>query len=317
MKIKEIYELAIEQGIKADPRGKEEVERSLKRVKDSLERLSTEEKELFDLEKLSNPYSDTRVLVGNPGTEIKHVLAGIDIEVGEVLLADRLREKGEGIDLLISHHPEGRALASLPDVMIMQADIWHKQGVPINIAESLMSRRMREVYRMLMPVNHERAIDVSRILNIPFMCVHTPADNLVTSFLQKAFDDDPPYTLKDVMHKLRTYPEFKEAARESAGPDILVGEESNRAGKVMVDMTGGTEGPREAIEKLAAAGIGTLVGMHMGEKIRKEAEKHNVNVVIAGHIASDSIGMNLFLDMLEKKDIKIISCSGLRRVSRA
>ena len=62
--------------------------------------------------------------------------------------------------------------------------------------------------------------------------------------------------------------------------------------------------------------IGTLVGMHMSEKNRKEAEKHKINVVIAGHDSSDSVGMNLFLDELEKKGVTIIPCSGFIRFSR-
>jgi len=41
-----------------------------------------------------------------------------------------------------------------------------------------------------------------------------------------------------------------------------------------------------------------------------------LNVVIPGHISSDSLGVNLFLDELEKRGIKIIPCSGLIRVSR-
>lgn len=317
MKLKEIYELAIKEGIAADPRGKEEVEKALERVKKKYDSLEAQEREFFDEEKLRNPYSDTRILTGDPNTEVRTVLAGVDMEIGEVLLADRFREKGNSIDLLVSHHPEGKALATLSDVMFMQADIWHKQGVPINVAESLINRRMKEVFRLLMPINHNRAIDVAKLLDIPFICVHTPSDNLVTSFLQKSFDEDPPYTLKDVVYQLRTFPEYKEAAKEGAGPNIQVGAEENRAGRVMVDMTGGTEGPKEALEKLAAAGVGTLVGMHMGEKIRKEAEKNNINVVIAGHMASDSMGMNLYLDRLEKKGIKITPCSGLKRVSRA
>jgi len=40
-------------------------------------------------------------------------------------------------------------------------------------------------------------------------------------------------------------------------------------------------------------------------------------VVIAGHISSDSLGVNQFLDELEKRSIEIIPCSGLIRVSRA
>jgi hypothetical protein len=38
--------------------------------------------------------------------------------------------------------------------------------------------------------------------------------------------------------------------------------------------------------------------------------------VIAGHMSSDSLGMNQFLDELERKGIEVITCSGLTRVSR-
>ncbi|NLC37920.1 MAG: NGG1p interacting factor NIF3, partial [Clostridia bacterium] len=64
------------------------------------------------------------------------------------------------------------------------------------------------------------------------------------------------------------------------------------------------------------AGVGTIVCMHMSEKHRKEAEKAHLNVVIAGHMASDSLGMNLFLDLLEERGIQIETCSGLYRVKR-
>ncbi|MCD6194962.1 hypothetical protein J7K05_02100 [bacterium] len=40
------------------------------------------------------------------------------------------------------------------------------------------------------------------------------------------------------------------------------------------------------------------------------------NVVIAGHIASDSLGFNLFLDKLKKRNIKVISAGSLIRIKR-
>jgi len=67
---------------------------------------------------------------------------------------------------------------------------------------------------------------------------------------------------------------------------------------------------------MAQAGIGTVVGMHISEEHRKEAETANINVVIAGHMSSDSLGMNLFLDKLQEQGIEIIPFSGLIRVSR-
>ena len=59
-----------------------------------------------------------------------------------------------------------------------------------------------------------------------------------------------------------------------------------------------------------------MSGMHQSEEHRKEAEAANINLVIAGHMSSDSLGMNIFLDELEKQGIEIIPCSGLIRFSR-
>ncbi len=316
MNIREIYELLIELGMKNDPRGWDNVQKLLERTKKEFERLGEKEKEKFDLEKLSNPYSDTRILYGDSEGEVKRILSGIDIDTSELLLAKELERQGKKVDLVISHHPQGKAYANFYEVMHLQEDLLNQWGIPINIAEGLLLPRIGEVERKVLPVNHYKVIDAARILNIPLMCCHTPADNCVSTYLQKLFDENVPYTVGDILDLLEEIPEYKEAIRRNNSPKIIVGNHKNRAGKVFVDMTGGTEGALELIEKMAQAGIGTIIGMHMSEEHRKEAEKHHINVVIAGHIASDSLGMNILLDNLENKEIEIIPASGLIRISR-
>jgi len=74
MTTKEIYNLAIQMGIKADFRGEEGVKKLLERRKQEYEKLSPEEKEKFDLESLENPFSDSRILHIAQDKEIKKVL---------------------------------------------------------------------------------------------------------------------------------------------------------------------------------------------------------------------------------------------------
>lgn len=69
-------------------------------------------------------------------------------------------------------------------------------------------------------------------------------------------------------------------------------------------------------DKIKEAEISPLLFLSCPEKNLKEAKKHHVNVVVAGHMASDSLGMNLFLDELERECVKITLCSGLLRHSR-
>lgn len=317
MKLRKLYESVISKGIDTDPRGRKTVLAGLKKKKKTYADLKKDEKEFFDTESLTNPYADTRILHGTGDEEIKTVLLGIDMEMGEILLADRLTSKGNKIDLVLAHHPEGKAFANFYEVMNMQADILNKFGVPINIAEGLLEGRIKEVERMLSPVNHTRAADVARLLDIPFMCMHTPTDNMVATYLQKTFDQKKPDTLDDIMKILKSIPEYREASKNNAGPKILLGSGNRSAGKIFVDMTGGTEGAKDIFESLVNAGVSTVVGMHLSEGHRKKAEKYHMNVVIAGHISSDNLGINLMLDEIQKKGkLNVIACSGFWRYSR-
>jgi putative NIF3 family GTP cyclohydrolase 1 type 2 len=318
VKLKKIYELIVREGMNADPRGKILVQETLKKRRAEFQSLAAAQKEFFDKEALENPYDDTRLLHGDPDAEIKTALVGIDIDGSELLAIDRLNGRGKKkIDLAIAHHPQGRALAHLADVMEMQADLFHLAGVPINIAEGLVDDRMREVHRRLHAANHQRAVDMARLLDIPFLCMHTPADNHVASFLGDLFTKKHPQTLKDVLDILKGIEEYRISSREQISPAALFGKPSNRCGKIMVDMTGGTEGPRDIFDNLAQAGVGTLVCMHLSEEHYKKLQGKHTNVVIAGHIASDNLGMNLLLDKIERATkINVLSTSGFRRVKR-
>lgn len=313
MTIQEIYALAINRGIDADFRGRAGVEKLLARKKDKFDGLPPGKKDEFDQNNLKNPYSDSRILHVAEDKDIRRILVGIDIEPAEILLA---KEIGN-IDLIISHHPLGKALANLSGVMELQCDALNKYGVPINIAEGLMKERISEVARGVNKVNHQRTVDTARILGFNLMCLHTACDNLAAEFLEKLIKERNPERIEDLLGVLKQVPEYQEAMKIGAGPKVFAGSEENRCGKIaLTELTGGTEGSPKLYEKMAQAGIGTTVAMHISEEHLKEAQTSNLNVVIAGHMSSDSLGVNLFLDELEKRGVEIIPCSGLTRISR-
>lgn len=313
MRPKEILNLAIQLGMEADFRGREGVEKFLEHKRKKYEKLSPKEKEIFDLEALENPYLDSRIYNLAEDKEVKTVLTGIHIEAEELLLAKALGN----IDLVIAHHPTGKGLANLHDVMELQCDVLNYYGVPINIAENLTKERIDEVARGIHGIIHQKTVDAAKLLGINLMSVHTPADNLVARFLKNLIEKEKPERIADLMDLLLSIPEYKEAAKLGSGPKITVGSPENRCGKIaLAEITGGTEGSPKLYEKMAIAGIGTVVSMHQSEEHWKQAKASHINVVVAGHCPSDSVGMNLFLDELEKRGIKIIPCSGLIRVSR-
>jgi putative NIF3 family GTP cyclohydrolase 1 type 2 len=152
---------------------------------------------------------------------------------------------------------------------------------------------------------------------MPYMCVHTPADNHVVKYLETLFDRKKPKKLSNVISLLKEIPEYIDATRKNAGPKILVGDPKKDAGRIFVDMTGGTEGSKRVFGRLSQAGVGTIVAMHLSEEHFKIARDEKINVIIAGHIASDTLGLNLLLDKLGKEEsFKIIPCSGFVRIRR-
>ena len=263
-------------------------------------------------------YPDTAILYGSPDTRIKRVMVGIDIEAAELLLAERIRAAG-GLDLVLAHHPEGRAYASLYKVMELQADLLRKIGLSEKVARELLEERMLEVERKVLPQNHNRPVDAARLLDMPFMCVHTPADNQVFDFMHKLMLQKRPKKVQDIIDILCGIAEYKEAQNSSSGPRILLGSPRRPVGKILVEMTGGTEGSKDVFDKLYRVGVRTLLSMHLSEEHLKKVKDANLNVVIAGHISSDTLGLNLLLDRIENaagETLQVINSSGFIRFKR-
>lgn len=317
MQLGELYGLIIKKGLENDQRNPREIKEELAARRREYNKLNKRDRSLYDKEYLKHPYADTRILYGDPKLDVKTVIVGIDMEAPEIIAADRLNEKGAGIDLVMAHHPEGMAWAGFYNVMYIHQVVLKKFGIPLEVGKDLMKERIAEVERAVSPANHTRSVDIARLLNMPFMCVHTPADNHVTMYLQRLFDKKKPKTLSSALEILKGIPEYKEATKNNVSPKILIGEPKKKTGRVFVDMTGGTEGSKRVFARLSQAGVGTIIAMHLSEEHYKIAKAEHINVIIASHIASDTLGINLLLDSVMKKEqLKIIPCSGFTRVKR-
>ncbi len=316
MKVKDIFEFATKLGVSADPRGKIGVSKHLERVKKQYDGLSEKDKEFFDTDKLTNPYTDGGIHVDDGKTQVKRVMAGIDINEGEILLASQLNERGKKIDLVIAHHPEGKGLSNLHEVMEMYSDVYPLHGVPVHIAERLTDERIREVGRGTHPINHFKTIDIAKHLGINLINTHTITDNLVDKFIKEYLEKNKPETVGEIVDCLMLLPEYQLARKNGFGPKIVSGAPNHRVGKIMIEMTGGTNPSAKVYQQFSQFGVSTIVGMHMREDAIKNAGESHMNIVIAGHMSSDSLGMNLFLDELEKLGIDVVACGGLMRFSR-
>jgi len=291
LKIKDIYTAAINAGVKNDP-------------SETIGRWSE--------------FKDSDILCGNSELNAKRVAVGIDIESEEILLVSRLNDKGRGIDLVIAHHPEGKGLYHLYSMVKIQEEMLIKSGVNISSAEGIIGESYSKYKKAYTSLNYNRAVESAKLMNINFMNIHTPADNMVHSYIMQLMDEKKPSTLKDIINLLLEEEEYKIAEKSGAGPVIISGKPEYRAGKIYVDMTGGVEASKKIYKAMEQAGVSTIIGMHMSEEHLEEAKKNNTNVIMAGHMASDSLGINLILDEIEKVEPfeEIVEMSGFRRVKR-
>jgi putative NIF3 family GTP cyclohydrolase 1 type 2 len=316
MKLGEFYLNCIEAGIRADQRGKTEIKRLLGEEKKRFEKLEGIEKELYDQERLRNPYTDCRILHGDPKTDVKRMMVGIDAHSDELLLANELNRLGRKVDLVLTHHPAGHAVKRLPEVLDIQAEQWISLGVPGHVADSIVEEKKTWALRQFHVRNSDAPVDVARILGIPFMATHTPADNHVAAYMQKKVEAAKPRTVKDLIDVILDVPEYKHHAMLQAAPTVVCGGKESRCGKVFVDMTGGINAGKQFLPELSRRGVSTLVVMHIPDESIDKAKEERMNVVIAGHIASDTLGMNLLLDNAMRGKVDIIDCSGFTRVAR-
>ena len=318
MNLGQFYRRCIEAGVQADPRGKAGIDRCLKAERKRYESLEGFEKDSYDPARLTNPYTDVRILHGDDKTSLKSLMIGIDAFQPELLIADRLKAGGRRVDAVLTHHPAGFGIKRLPEVIDIQTEQWISFGVPAHIAQGLNDERLEEVVRRFHVMNTDAAVDAARLLDIPYMCSHTAADNWAYHYLQGRIDKASPSAVSEVVELLQEEPEYRHQARLQAPPMLAAGKNTARCGKVFVEMTGGVMPKEQALDELSRSGISTLVVMHMTEEAIVAAKKAKLNIVIAGHMASDTMGMNLMLDraLPPGDEVEILECAGFKRFDR-
>lgn len=261
----------------------------------------------LDLAGLKQVPPDSGILVA--GDKIRKAMIGLDIDVTDLLLAKQL-----GVDAVIGHHPvTGSPYVNLSQVMLRQIDCMVSQGVPINKAQRALAKRKETVEIAHQVGNYDRVLQAARLLGVPFMNIHLPADiitnHIVSGYLHDKLGDQPKATLQDVLRTLKEIPEYEYALTE---PVIRAGSPDYYAGRIYVAMAGGTSGGAAVAKAYFEAGVGTLVVMHMPEPDIKEIREQNLgNLIVAGHMASDSIGLNKLIATLEDRGLQMIRINGI------
>jgi hypothetical protein len=252
--------------------------------------------------------ADSAVYV--PGTNLRKIMFGIDIESGELLLAKQL-----GCDGVIAHHPAGGgAKLRFPEVLTRQIELLIDHGVPQDAARAaaqpLISRSIMSAHAS----NFDHVPSVARLLAMPFMNMHLPLDELGRKIIVETINDhieglNRAPLVQDALDALMMLPEFAAAQTRLMVP---VGAVDAPLGRLAVVHGAGTNGGAAIASCYFKHGIGTVLYIHCNaEEVAKLRQEAAGNLIVSGHIASDLVGINRYVAQIESRGVEIVRMSGL------
>ncbi|MGD8565581.1 MAG: hypothetical protein PVF96_04455 [Candidatus Bathyarchaeota archaeon] len=252
----------------------------------------------LDLAGLKEIPEDTAIHVS--GDNISNVLFGIDAGVPELLFA-----KEHGYDCVITHHPQGTAIINFHKVFRRHISQMIEAGVPKKAAEKTVMKKLRELEIQNHTRNYAHAVNFAKLLGMPYMNIHTPLDEVgrrrMIKKIQRGFVSKT--TVQDLVNSLNELTEFQNAATEIK---IRLGSPENLAGKVVVSHGAGTNGGYEIAKTYFEHGISTVIYIHIHPSdLEKLKADERGNLIVTGHIVSDSIGINPFINELGKRNVVV------------
>jgi putative NIF3 family GTP cyclohydrolase 1 type 2 len=262
----------------------------------------------LDMAGLTEVPEDTQVYV--PG-EITKALVCIDADTGLLSIARNL-----GYDGVIVHHPQGgEAMLNLHLVMNRQLQTLTKAGVPEDEAREALRPRQFGVERSNHMRNWDYMPSVARLMGMPFMNVHYPCDLMMERIVdahvqQRLSETGSAATVQDLTNILLEIPEY---AHAKTCPAVVVGDTAAPAGKVVTAFAGGTNGGASVVEAYWRHGAGTVMTLHMevADILKLRQSEVKGALVVAGHMACDSVGLNAFIRVLRANELDLTPMGGI------
>ena len=255
----------------------------------------------LDLVDMTTLPADSTVYV--PGKHIQKILYGIDIGTAELLYA-----KQNNFDCVIAHHPVGN-VDSFKEFSRHLIQLQSK-GVPLDEAKQIVHSKMESLKFTFHSRNYDAVPSFARLLNIPFLNIHCPSDelgrSLVTNSIEELDVTSSQPTLKDLqVHLLKTFPEFRNAETKI---EIALGDENTLLGNWIFSHGALTNGGFSIANAYFKYQVNTVIYIHIAPtELSRFKQTDSGNLVIIGHPVSDSIGINPLLNELEVQRCEITS----------
>lgn len=243
-----------------------------------------------------------------PGTRISHVLLGIDVGTSELFMARQL-----GYHAVLAHHPCGYA-GPFWEVYRLHVGQMVAAGVPRDVAEAAVAERIAGFEAASQRENYDHIASVARLLETPLLNIHSPLDEVGRRIMQATVDDalaaNPAATVADLRDALLRQPEFAAARTQM---QVALGAWDAPAGRVVVSHGAYTNGGYHVARAYLTHGVDTICSIHFPREDaqRLAAEGVRGNILVMGHIAGDSVGINPYVARLRADGLEVTTFSGV------
>lgn len=249
--------------------------------------------------------ADTAIHVA--GKNIRKVLISIDVDVAELMLAKNL-----GCDAVIAHHPIGEASINFHLVFDRHVDYMLEHGIPRQIAEEAVTKLKKRVALRTHTTIYTHTVAAAEKIGMPLVNIHLPCDELMRRRILAQLKSSKIENVSDIKSSVEQIPEFRKSATEVQVP---YGDPTSKAGRYALVVAAGTNGGYPVAKAYFEHGISTVIYLHVNSEdlAKLKEEKVSGNLVILGHLAGDSVGLNQLADALERKGIEVVKLGILDR----
>jgi putative NIF3 family GTP cyclohydrolase 1 type 2 len=234
------------------------------------------------------------------GKNISKVLIGIDIGTAELMLAKQL-----GCDGVIAHHPIGIAAVNFYKVFDRHLDYMIEHGIPKKIAREAVEKLKERMETRNHADIYSDVAGAAKVLGMPLVNIHQPCDEYMRQVILHAIKAGRTEYVSDIIKSISKIPEFRHAATKV---QVRFGNQNNKAGRWTLVVAAGTNGGFHIAKAYLQHGVSTVIYLHIdyGELTKMREEKLEGNLIVMGHLAGDSIGLNGLAERLEDLGIETV-----------
>jgi len=234
------------------------------------------------------------------GESIRKVLLTVDVTIADLMLAKSMQ-----CDAVIGHHPIGTAALNFHRVFDRHIDYMMEHNIPKDIAEHAVKKLKSKAELRAHANIYNDVVSAAKILKMPLVNIHQPCDEYMRKVILSKINSTSIKYVGDIVRSVEELPEYKNAATRVK---VRYGSTKNEAGRWSLVVAAGTNGGFPIAKAYFDYGVCTVIYLHLdyNDLTKLCEERLKGNLIVLGHLAGDSIGLNALADKLEDKKIDVV-----------